>query len=149
MIDTQEIEILRRSESRISEVDFDNLPFGRVFADHMLVAEYKNGAWHKAVIKPFEDFKLSPAISAIHYGQSIFEGMKAFKGDDSMVRVFRPEKNWERFNASAKRLCMPEVPRELFIEGIRQLVDLDEIGAKIIHLHRCTLDRVRWILSAE
>lgn len=125
MIDTQEIEILRRAESRISEVDFDNLPFGRVFADHMLVAEYKNGAWQKAVIKPFEDFKLSPAISAIHYGQSIFEGMKAFKGDDSMVRVFRPEKNWARFNESAKRLCMPQVPRDIFIEGIRQLVDLD------------------------
>jgi branched-chain amino acid aminotransferase len=125
MIDTQEIKIIRQTNSRISEVDFDNLPFGRVFSDHMLVAEYRNGAWGKATIKPYGDFSLSPAMSAIHYGQSIFEGLKAFRADDGRSLVFRPDKNWERFNNSAQRLCMPQIPRELFIDGMKQLIELD------------------------
>lgn len=127
MIETQEIEVVRRPETRISEVDFKNLPFGRIFSDHMLVAHYADGQWNKVSIRPYGDISLSPATSMIHYGQAIFEGLKAFRNDNTNeVLVFRPEKNWERMCASAQRLCMPAIPREIFIDGLRQLLDLDK-----------------------
>ncbi|MEQ9186133.1 MAG: branched-chain amino acid aminotransferase [Cryomorphaceae bacterium] len=125
MIETQDIEITRVRESRLPQVDFDNIPFGRVFSDHMLLAHYSNGQWSKASIQPYGDIPLSPASSMIHYGQSIFEGLKAFRAENGEVLIFRPEGNWERMNISAERMCMPQVPRELFVEGMRQLVQLD------------------------
>lgn len=125
MIDTLDIEIHKTSTSRLSQVDFDNLPFGKVFADHMLVAKYENGAWSRASIQPYGDISLSPASSMIHYGQSIFEGLKAFKNEDNDVLIFRPEENWKRMNASAIRMCMPEVPKDIFLGGLRQLINLD------------------------
>jgi branched-chain amino acid aminotransferase len=125
MIETADIQITKTQQSRLPEVDFDNLPFGRVFADHMLVAHYRNGNWERASIQPYGNISISPAMSMIHYGQSIFEGMKAFKADNGEVLVFRPEKNWERMNKSAERMCMPSIPRNIFIDGIRQLIDLD------------------------
>lgn len=125
MIETLEIDILKTPQSRLEQVNFQNLPFGKVFSDHMFLVEYKNGHWQKPIIRSFEDLKLSPAMSALHYGQSIFEGMKAFRADDERILIFRPEQNWERMNASARRLCMPELPKDLFIEGIRQLVNVD------------------------
>ena len=125
MIDTLDIEINKTSESRLSQVDFDNLPFGKVFADHMLISKYENGAWSRATIQPYGDINLSPASSMIHYGQSIFEGLKAFKSERNEVLIFRPEENWKRMNASAIRMCMPEVPKDIFLGGMQQLIDLD------------------------
>ena len=125
MIDTQNIEITKRAESRINEVDFGNLPFGREFTDHMLMATFEHGQWSNARIIPYGNIPMSPAISAIHYGQSIFEGLKAFKNEAGEIRIFRPESNWQRMNKSAERLCMPTIPKEIFVDGLRQLVNLE------------------------
>jgi branched-chain amino acid aminotransferase len=111
--------------SRLSQVDFDNLKFGHIMSDHMLVAEYNNGKWEDVSIVPYGDLTISPSMSALHYGQSIFEGIKGYKFEDGTVSIFRPEKNWERFNKSAFRLQMPEVPEEIFLGGLKQLLDID------------------------
>ncbi len=113
------------STSRLSQVDFNNLKFGHIMSDHMLVAEYNNGKWEDVSIVPYGELSISPSMSALHYGQSIFEGIKAYKFDDGTVSIFRPEKNWERFNKSAARLQMPEVPEDIFLGGMKQLLDID------------------------
>jgi branched-chain amino acid aminotransferase len=120
------IEIRKVEQSRVSQVDWDNLGFGKVFSDHMCVVEYKDGKWSTPVIQPYGPMQFSPAISALHYGQALFEGLKAFKNDQNEVFVFRPDKNAHRFNVSARRLCMPEFPEDLFVECINQLVNLDK-----------------------
>jgi len=125
MIDEKIVEIRKTDRSRINEVDFDNLPFGRVFTDHMLVMHYDNGEWSRPVIQAFQNLNLNPAISAIHYGQSIFEGMKAYKNEAGEVLLFRPEENARRLNKSAKRMCMPEIPEDVFMAGLKELVRLD------------------------
>lgn len=112
-------------KSKINSVDWENLPFGKVFTDHMFIMEYSNGKWHDAKILPFQNISMHPAMSAIHYGQSIFEGLKANRRTDGTISIFRPDMNAARFNQSAARLCMPEIPEELFIESIKRLVDLD------------------------
>lgn len=119
------IEITLNSKSRINEVNFEQLGFGKYFTDHLFVAEYKDKTWNTPRIIPFQDLPLHPALSALHYGQSIFEGMKAFKYADGSAVLFRPEKNWERMNASARRLCMAEIPKDIFIEGLKVFVDLE------------------------
>lgn len=111
--------------SRLSQVDFNNLKFGHIMSDHMLVAEYNNGKWEDVSIVPYGNLTISPSMSALHYGQSIFEGIKAYKFEDGTVSIFRPDKNWERFNKSAARLQMPEVPEEIFLGGLKQLLDID------------------------
>ena len=113
------------STSRLSQVDFNNLKFGHIMSDHMLVAEYNNGKWEDVSIMPYGELSISPSMSALHYGQSIFEGIKAYKFDDGTVSIFRPENNWERFNKSAARLQMPEVPEDIFLGGMKQLLDID------------------------
>lgn len=125
MIEAHNIEVTRRPNSRIHEVDFNNLPFGREFTDHMLIATYANGSWSNAKIIPYGNLPMSPAMSAIHYGQSIFEGMKAYRNDANKILIFRPEANWKRMNNSAERLCMPTLPKEIFVDGLRHLIDLD------------------------
>ncbi len=122
---TLDIQIQKTLNSRISEVDFNNIPFGKIFSDHMFLADYKDGEWSNPRIEPYRDLNLSPANSAIHYGQSIFEGMKAFKSQSDEVLLFRPYKNFERFNLSAERMCMPSIPEDIFIEGLRTIIDLD------------------------
>lgn len=122
---TTSIRVERVQQSKLPQVDFNNLKFGQTLSDHMLVANYANGDWQDVSIVPYGDLTLSPATSSIHYGQSIFEGMKAYKFADGTVSVFRPDKNHERFNKSAARLEMPQVPEELFIGGIKQLLDVD------------------------
>lgn len=119
------IKVVQSANSRIGEVDFNNLAFGKILSDHMLVADYDDGEWKEVSIVPYTNFNLSPALSALHYGQSIFEGIKAYKFEDGRVSIFRPDKNHERFNRSALRLEMPEVPADIFIEGMRQLIDID------------------------
>lgn len=126
MIDqTQAIKITKTSHSRIQEVDWENLPFGKIFSDHMLVMDYKDGAWQIPEIVSFEDLKLHPATSAIHYGQSIFEGMKANKSESGEVMIFRPELNAKRFAESCVRMCMPEIPVEVFLDLVKKIVDFD------------------------
>lgn len=111
--------------SRLSQVDFNNLKFGQIMSDHMLVAEYDNGRWEDVSIVPYGELTISPSMSALHYGQAIFEGIKAYKFEDGTVSIFRPDKNWERFNRSAARLQMPEVPEEIFLGGLKKLLDID------------------------
>lgn len=121
-----EIEITKVKESRLPQIDFGNLPFGRTFSDHMFVVDYKNGQWQKPRIVPFGHFPMHPGSMVLHYGQAIFEGMKAFKDKDEKPIFFRPEMHARRLNASAQRLCMPDVPEELFLEAIHQLIALDQ-----------------------
>ena len=119
------IAIEKTNNSRLNQVDFDNLKFGQIMSDHMLVAEYDDGDWQQVSIIPYQDLVISPALSSIHYGQSIFEGIKAYKFKDGTVSIFRPDQNWERFNRSAARLQMPEVPREIFLDGLKKLLQVD------------------------
>lgn len=122
-----QVKIEQTQASRLSQVDFDNLAFGREFSDHMFICEYKDGQWQEPIIKPYGPLNLSPSLHSLHYGQAIFEGMKAYRDskDSEKVFMFRPEENHKRFNHSAKRLAMPEVPQDLFINGIKELVKLD------------------------
>lgn len=120
------IEIRKTTASRIEEVNWKDLGFGKVFSDHMFVAEYANGQWSNARIEQYGKMQFSPAISALHYGQAIFEGLKAYKNDTGEIFIFRPDKNAERLNKSAERMCMPALPKELFMDGLSQLVKLDK-----------------------
>lgn len=119
------IEIQETKESRLAQVDWDNLQFGRLFSDHMFIADYRDGEWGNLKIQPYGNIDLSPATSSIHYGQSIFEGMKAYRNDQGEIYLFRPEMNCKRLNASAKRMCMVEIPEEIFMGGIKKLIELD------------------------
>lgn len=112
-------------ESRFTPEVFNIDTFGTAFSDHMLLCWYKDGKWGEPIIKPYGKLDFTPAISVGHYGQGIFEGMKAYKGESGDVFLFRPEKNFERINKSAVRLDMPEIPENIFMEGLKALVDLD------------------------
>lgn len=112
-------------KSTIDRVDWDNLPFGKVFSDHMLVMDYENGEWSTPEIVPFEDMKLHPATSAIHYGQSIFEGLKAYRTNTGDIAIFRHDMNARRFRESCQRMCMAELPEGLFEFCVEQIVDMD------------------------
>ncbi len=125
MIDTIDIKITKTSKSRVSEQDVNNVPFGKCFSDHMFVAEYAEGKWQKAYIQPYADIPMSFALSALHYGQAIFEGMKAYKNEKGEVSLFRPLANHNRLNISATRMAMPEIPEELFMGGLIELLRLD------------------------
>ncbi|HET8886764.1 MAG TPA: branched-chain amino acid aminotransferase [Salinimicrobium sp.] len=119
------IDVEKASSSKIDSVDFQNLVFGNIFTDHMLECDYENGEWQKPVVKPYGPFSLMPSAKVFHYGQAIFEGMKAFKDDDDKVWLFRPEANFERFNISSKRLAIPEIPKSIFLAGLEKLLNLD------------------------
>jgi branched-chain amino acid aminotransferase len=125
MVDTLKIDIERIKRSRIPEVDFSNLPFGKVYSDHMLLADYRDGEWKNFRIVPYGHMPISPASPAIHYGQSIFEGMKAYHSSTGEALVFRPSDNLKRLNISAERMCMPSLPEDLFMESLSALLDLD------------------------
>lgn len=126
MIDSLEITIQKVQNSRISEVDFDNIPFGKVYSDHMFIADYEDGQWGDLRIVPYENLSMAPASSVIHYGQSIFEGLKAYKNSKGESVVFRPEENAKRLNKSAERMCIPEVPEELFQKAMTELLKVDK-----------------------
>lgn len=128
--DSSEIDIVRASSTKIDTVDFDNLTFGNTFTDHMLVCDFREGKWHKPIIKPYEPFLIDPSAKVFHYGQAIFEGMKAYKDENDDVWLFRPDQNLDRFNKSAKRMAMPEVPEEIFIGGLKTIVDLERDWVK-------------------
>jgi branched-chain amino acid aminotransferase len=122
-----EIKVEKVKESRISQFDPQNIGFGKLFTDHMFIADYRNGEWTDLRIIPYGDFTLSPATSAIHYGQSIFEGMKAYASseNDHDITLFRPIENAKRLNRSAERMAMPHIPEELFMQGLETLLDMD------------------------
>ena len=123
---TAAISIRKTNHSRIAEVDFDQLEFGKYIADHMLVADYARGEWKEPNIVPYANLSLSPSALALHYGQTVFEGMKAFRMQDGRINIFRMEKHYERFERSLERMCMAVPPKEIFIEGLLQLIDLDQ-----------------------
>ncbi len=119
------IRITKTENSRLSQVDFDNLPFGKIFSDHMFEIDYSDGAWQTPTIVPFRNLDLHPATSALHYGQAIFEGLKAQKSSSGEILLFRAVDNAKRFNESAERMCMATLPEEIFVEGLKTLIDLD------------------------
>lgn len=121
----QNISIERAKTTKIDQVDFDNLAFGSVFTDHMLVCDYRNGSWETPKIIPYQAISLEPSAKIFHYGQSIFEGMKAYKDSDGQTWLFRPLDNQKRLNISAKRMAIPELPEEFFMEGLKTLLTLD------------------------
>ncbi len=123
---TKPFSIEKVKTSKIDQVDFDNLNFGSVFTDHMLVCDFKNGVWETPKIMPYQPLSLEPSAKIFHYGQSIFEGMKAYKDGNGDVWMFRPMDNFKRFNISANRMAIPELPENFFIEGLRTLIKLDQ-----------------------
>ncbi|MFT4062324.1 MAG: branched-chain amino acid aminotransferase [Edaphocola sp.] len=124
-VSTLAVHVSKTDNSRIHPLTKENLVFGRENADHMLVCDYEEGAWQTPEIVPFGNFSLSPSTSFIHYGQAIFEGVKAYRQPDGSIAIFRPYDNWKRMNVSAHRMGMPEIPEEIFMEGMRQLIELD------------------------
>lgn len=125
-----DIKIIKAQTSKINEVDFENITFGNTFTDHMLICDFRNGAWEQPVIKPYEPFMIDPSAKVFHYGQAIFEGMKAYKDVNEDIWLFRPDQNHERFNKSAVRMAMPEVPEEVFIGGLKALLQLEKEWVK-------------------
>jgi branched-chain amino acid aminotransferase len=125
LAETLDIEVEEVAESRIHQLDPNNIVFGTLYSDHMLVADCIDGVWQTPKIMPFGTINFNPGLATLHYGQSIFEGMKAFKSDDDEVFMFRPMDNFERFNISAERMCMVQVPEEIFIGGLEELLRID------------------------
>ena len=123
---TRKIKVSKAKKSKINDVDFENFSFGSVFTDHMFECDYVNGKWENPVIKPYEKISIEPSASVFHYGQAIFEGMKAFKDNNNNVFLFRPNENFERINKSAIRMSIPQIDRNLFFSAIEQLVNLDK-----------------------
>lgn len=117
--------IVPTKHSRLQEVDFENLSFGAVFSDHMFVCDYENGAWGSPEIVPYGPFPMAPSASVLHYGQAVFEGMKAYKDNSGDVWLFRPDQNIQRLNKSAERLAIPQFPESVFHQGLLKLVDMD------------------------
>jgi len=120
------IPVRKTTHSRIQEVDFNQLEFGKYVSDHMLVCDYLNNDWQDAQIIPYTNLSLSPSTLALHYGQTVFEGMKAFRMEDGRINIFRIDKHYDRFVRSLERMCMAVVPKEVFVEGLLQLVALDK-----------------------
>lgn len=130
-----DVPVRKTNHSSISEVDFDELEFGKYIADHMLLCDYANGEWKQPHIVPYANLSLSPSALALHYGQTVFEGMKAFRMHDDRINIFRMEKHYDRFVKSLQRMCMAVVPKEIFMDGLMQLIDLDKawVPAKTGH----------------
>ena len=144
---TTEIMIRKVSHSRIHEVDFEHLEFGKQISDHMLVCDYFNEQWHEAQILPYANLSLSPATLAFHYGQTVFEGMKAFLTQDGRPNIFRIDKHYDRFVRSLERMCMAVPPMEVFMEGLKQLVNLDK--SWIPTLENCALYIRPFVIATE
>jgi branched-chain amino acid aminotransferase len=125
MLATRGIAVTKAERSKLGDINMENLPFGKYFTDHMLEADYEGGEWKNVEIKPYQPLLLSPSLAALHYGQAIFEGVKAYKNSKGAPYIFRPRENHVRFNISAERMQMPAVPEEIFVEGMRQVVQLD------------------------
>jgi len=119
------IDIQRAPKSKINETNFNNLVFGQVFSDHMMECDYKDGKWQTPVIKPYGPLSLEPSARVFHYGQAVFEGMKAYKDDDDKIWLFRPEENFKRINRSSERMAIPAFPKEYFFNALEELLKID------------------------
>ena len=119
------ISITKAQQSKVTTLDFNNIPLGTTFTDHMFICDFENGAWSNPRIEPLALIPTHPAAMALHYGQAIFEGMKATVDADGNPMLFRADKNAVRLNKSADRMGMPNFPEDLFVEGLKQLVDLE------------------------
>ncbi|MGB5007687.1 MAG: branched-chain amino acid aminotransferase [Ferruginibacter sp.] len=126
MIAAENINITKAERSKLKDINLENIPFGKYFSDHMLEMDYEDGEWKNPEIKPYQPLLMDPSLAAIHYGQSIFEGIKAYKNEAGEAFIFRPLDNYKRFNISAERMQMPQVPEDIFMEGMRLLVELDK-----------------------
>ncbi|MCM5663971.1 branched-chain amino acid aminotransferase [Galbibacter mesophilus] len=120
------IKIEKTTTSKINQVDFENLSFGSIFTDHMFVCDYKNGSWQTPEIKPYQKLSMDPSARVFHYGQAVFEGMKAYKDEQDDVWLFRPKENFNRINKSSVRMAIPEFPEDYFFDGLAALLKLDK-----------------------
>jgi branched-chain amino acid aminotransferase len=120
------IPVTRTTQSRLSTIDFKNLGFGNHLSDHMLIADFKNGKWGEPKVVPFGEIAMTPAILSLHYGQAIFEGMKAFKNNTGELVIFRPQRHYQRLVKSLERMCMPAMSEEFFIESLNAVIRTDE-----------------------
>lgn len=127
---TSLVKVTKTEKSKIDQVDFDNLVFGKTFTDHMFMCDYKDGSWQTPEVLPYQALSFEPSAKVFHYGQAVFEGMKAYKDDEGKVWLFRPEENFERINKSSKRLQIPEFIEEYFFEGLNELLKLDSAWIK-------------------
>jgi len=125
-----DIQISQSNKSKIDKVDFSNFTFGSVFTDHMFECDYINGKWQNPKILPYQSISIEPSASVFHYGQAIFEGMKAYKDSNDELWLFRPKENFHRFNKSSVRLAIPEFPEQLFFDAIKSLLNLDKEWVK-------------------
>lgn len=129
-IHTSNLHIEKASTTKLDAVDFSNLTFGNIFTDHMFVCDYVDGKWQQPKIMPYQAMSMQPSARVFHYGQAVFEGMKAYVDDNDDVFLFRPEENFNRINKSCARLAMPEFPKEYFFEGLTALLKLDKAWIK-------------------
>ena len=124
------MKIVLSNKSKIGNVDFENLQFGKVFTDHLFVCKYSNNSWSEGEIMPYEDFLISPSARVFHYGQAIFEGMKCYRSDNDSLVLFRPDENFKRFNKSSTRMAIPEIPKKIFFDGLTELLKIDKEWVK-------------------
>jgi branched-chain amino acid aminotransferase len=124
------MKVTKTTKSKLNEIDFSNLPFGTVFSDHMLVCNYKDGKWNEAEILPYGPIPMPPGAQVLHYGQSVFEGMKAFKNTSNEILLFRKEENFKRLNQSAERLSIPSIYEAVFMNGLDNLLKIDSEWCK-------------------
>lgn len=120
------MKIEKTSASKLSHVDFENLAFGSVFTDHMFVCKYKDEKWQTPEVIPYQPLSFEPSMSVLHYGQAVFEGMKAYKDDQGKTWLFRPDQNFQRINRSSERLQIPKFPEAYFFEGLKSLLKIDK-----------------------
>ncbi|NVJ63965.1 MAG: branched-chain amino acid aminotransferase [Flavobacteriaceae bacterium] len=120
------LKVEKATQSKIEHVDFQSLSFGKVFTDHMMISTYKNGEWSIPEVKPYQNLSLAPSARVFHYGQEVFEGMKAYKDDAGKVWLFRPMDNFNRINISSERLAMPAFREDYFCDGLSKLLELDQ-----------------------
>ena len=128
---SSDIDIQKAKHSKIHAVDFDNLLFGRVFTDHMFVCDFIDNVWQKPQILPYGPMSFDPSARVFHYGQAVFEGMKAYKDEQGDIFMFRPQQNFERINKSAERLAMPAFPKDYFFNGLKALLELEKDWIKV------------------
>lgn len=125
MVEQINIKVNTIGESKLTTTDMENIQFGKNYSDHMFIAEYKEGEWRNFRITPYGNLSISPACTTLHYGQTIFEGLKAYRNDQNEIVIFRPEANAARLNVSAERMCIPQLPEDIFLTGLNELIKLD------------------------
>ena len=124
------MEIVLTKNSKIKNVDFENLEFGKIFTDHLFVCKYSNNNWGTGKIMPYDNFLISPSARVFHYGQAIFEGMKCYRSDNDSLILFRSDENFKRFNKSSTRMAIPEIPKNIFFDGLTELLKIDKDWVK-------------------